>query len=90
MLTVAMSMNAAGPEEVRVVSITDAYGEQIAGAKVELVGSGMVFYTNLKGECFVPLRLLVQSEYVRIESISYRPVQKPVTELNQKVVLQQR
>lgn len=89
-LAIVLHVNGAGPEEVQVVSITDLNGEQIAGARVELIGTGIVLYSNIKGECYVPLRLLIQSEFVRIESISYKPVQKPVTELRHKIVLQQR
>lgn len=83
----ASQLMAADLADVQVVRVADKNNESVAGAKVELLGTGKVYYTNSRGECYIPVGLFRICESVRIECISYKPSMLRTFELNSKIIL---
>lgn len=81
-------MNAGEFVQGKVIRVVDKNGEQLSGAKIELLGTGKVFYTNSKGECFVPLAQLQLSKAIKIECISYKPIQLKSLEIKDNIILE--
>lgn len=67
-----MNLNGAEKIQYRTISVVDAKNEKIAGAAIELVGTGKVFYTNLNGVCEIPEALFFSAKSITINYISYK------------------
>lgn len=81
-------MNAGELVQGKVIRVIDKNGEQLSGAKIELLGTGKVFYTNSRGECFVPTFQLQMAKLVKIECISYKPIQVKSLEIKTDIILE--
>ncbi len=87
-LLLSTALHAEVVPQMQVIAVSDKNNELVSGAKVELIGTGKVYYTNSKGECYIPLSILNQSKGVLVECISYKPFQFKTTDLQSKVVLE--
>lgn len=72
------------------IRVTDTNKELLAGARVDVIGTGKTLYTNLKGECFISNELLVKGSGLEITCVSYRSVRLKSIDLNTEIVLQMR
>ena len=88
LLSLGLQLNAGEFVQGKVIRVVDNNGEQLSGAKIELLGTGKVFYTNSKGECFVPLAQLQMAKSVKIECISYKPIQLKSLEIKTDIILE--
>jgi hypothetical protein len=84
----AGSLFAEDRPSVQVIQVLDVKNETISGAKVELPGTGRVYYTNLKGQCYIPTTLLKASKEIVIECISYKSQTVKTFETNSKIILE--
>jgi len=84
----AGSLFAEDRPSVQLVKVMDVKNEVISGAKVELAGTGRVWYTNTKGECYIPVVLLKNSKELIIESISYKTQTVKSFENSSKIILE--
>jgi hypothetical protein len=82
------SLQAEAPVGAQAIQVTDIKGEALAGVKIELLGTGRSYYTNLNGVCLIPQDLLKATKMVKVESISYKTKQLPVYDLNSKIILE--
>lgn len=73
---------------VQVVQILDKNNETISGAKIVLEGTKYVYYTNIKGEVYIPSDILKASKGISVECISYKSKSLKNFELNSKIVLE--
>lgn len=90
LLTFQMDLNGAEKTLYRTISVVDAKNEKIAGAAVELVGTGKVFYTNLNGDCEIPEALFLSAKSITINYISYKTSVVLPENTNTKVILTSR
>lgn len=86
-LLISATLHAEGPSECAIFRISDVNNECIIGAKVECLGTGKVYYTNLKGEVRIPQSILGNSKGIRIESISYKTIELNQSQINSKIIL---
>lgn len=71
------------------IVVQDDKQECLPGVKVEVLGKDhLVFYTNLKGECLLPVE--AQNCSLKIQSISYKPMTIPAHAKISKIILQNR
>jgi len=71
------------------LQVLDEHQESLAGVKVEVMGlNNAVFYTNLKGECILPMA--AQNHLISIQSISYKPLTIPAHAKISKIILHNR
>jgi hypothetical protein len=84
----AGSLFAEDRPSVQVIQVFDVKNETISGAKVELAGTGRIYYTNLKGQCFIPATLLKASKEIIIECISYKSQTVKTFENSSKIILE--
>ena len=89
-LFVTLSLMAYDQSAVQLIQVADKNNELVSGAKVELMGTGKIYYTNSKGECYIPMQIFKQCLSVKIECISYKPVSYKNFELNSKIILENR
>jgi hypothetical protein len=75
---------------VQLIQVSDKNNELVSGAKVELVGTGKVYYTNSKGECYVPIQIYKQCQSVKIDCVSYKSTLLKAYEINSKIILDNR
>lgn len=69
--------------------VLDEQQESLAGVKVEVMGlNHAVFYTNLKGECVLPMA--AQNHLISIQSVSYKPLTIPAHAKISKIILHNR
>lgn len=73
---------------VQVLQVLDVKNETIAGAKVQLAGTDRIYYTNLKGQCFIPAAILKASKGITVECISYKTQTIKSFETFSKIVLE--
>ena len=73
---------------VQVIQVLDVKNEAISGAKVELSGTGKVWYTNTQGQCFIPVGLLKTNKELVVESISYKTQTVKSFENSSKIILE--
>jgi hypothetical protein len=66
----------------------DVNNELVTGAKVEIPGTSYIYYTNIKGECYIPTHILQQSKTIHIDCISYKMLDIRVRDLSSKVILE--
>jgi len=71
-----------------VITIVDNNNELVTGAKVEVIGSRHVYYTNIKGECYIPSGLLRQYKSLSVECISYKSISISTKEVSEKITLE--
>lgn len=83
-----ISLQAEAPVAAKMIQVTDVNGETLAGVKIELMGTGKTFYTNLNGVCIVPQDLIQSVKWIKVECISYKSQQMPAYELNSKIILE--
>lgn len=83
-------MVASEKTELVAISVVDAKNERIAGAAVEVVGTGKVFYTNINGICFIPKNLLNVGKSLTVNYISYKTSTIALDNADHKVVLTSR
>lgn len=74
----------------QLVQVTDKNNESLAGAKVELIGTDKIYYTNSKGECYIPQNILKQCRSIKIECISFQSTTLMTYDINSKIILQNR
>jgi predicted nucleotidyltransferase len=89
-LLIGTQMFALNNSDVQVLQVSDKNNELLAGAKVELVGTGKTFYTNSKGQCYIPTELLNVCKTVKIDCISYKTISIKSIEVQNKIVLEER
>lgn len=89
-MLVASQLFAIDQSGVQVITVVDNHNELVTGAKVELMGSKHVYYTNIKGECYIPSGLLRQFKSLNIECISYKSVNISTREVSEKITLESR
>lgn len=87
MLAIAGVTQASENVPVKVIEVFDSSNEALAGVKIELVGTGKSFYTGISGKANIPLNLLQQAEYVKVDYISYKSLKLNISELNSKIIL---
>lgn len=75
---------------VQVIRVMDKNNETVTGAKVELLGSGKTYYTNSKGECYIPIHIFEQYGTVKVECISYKSATIDSKDIQSKIVLESR
>jgi hypothetical protein len=92
LLIVLVSVNifAYDQSAVQLIQVSDKNNELVSGAKVELVGTGKVYYTNSKGECYVPIQIYKQCQSVKIDCVSYKSTLLKAYEINSKIILDNR
>ena len=76
------------PSSVQVIRVTDVNNELVTGAEVKVEGTSLVFYTNLKGECYIPADLLKQHRKLSIHCISYKSKDVNSFDLSSKIILE--
>ena len=81
-------MFAADQSGLQVITIVDNNNELVTGAKVEVIGSRHVYYTNIKGECYIPSGLLRQYKSLSVECISYKSISISTKEVSEKITLE--
>ena len=72
---------------VQLIQVSDKNNELVSGAKVELLGTDKVYYTNSKGECYVPMQIFKQCQSVKIDCVSYKSTLLNTYEINSKIIL---
>lgn len=71
------------------LQVFDEQQECLAGVKIEVMGlNHAVFYTNLKGECVLPLS--AQGHMLFIQSVSYKPLTISAHSKISKIILHNR
>lgn len=75
-------------QSMQVIQVLDVKNETISGAKVEIAGTGRVYYTNLKGQCFIPVNVLKSGKELVVECISYKSQTVKNFETSSKIVLE--
>jgi hypothetical protein len=75
-------------DSYQVIRVTDVNNELVTGAKVEIPGTKYTYYTNIKGECYIPAQVLRQYNYISIQCISYKVLNVQVKDLSSKVILE--
>ena len=71
------------------LQVLDDKQECLAGVKIEVIGlNHAVFYTNLNGECILPLS--AQGHMLSIQSVSYKPMTIPAQAKISKIILHNR
>lgn len=85
---VASHLFAINQPDFQVITVIDKNNELVTGAKVELLGSKHVYYTNIKGECYIPSVLLRQFKLLSIECISYKSMNISTREVSEKITLE--
>lgn len=73
---------------LQVLKIYDKNNESVAGAKVELLGTDKIYYTNSKGECYIPETIYKSCDGIKIDCISYKSTILHTNELNSKIILE--
>ncbi len=89
-LLVSANLFAYDQSAVQLIQVSDKNNELVSGAKVELVGTGKVYYTNSKGECYVPMQIFKQCQSVKIDCVSYKSTLLKTYEINSKIILDNR
>lgn len=82
-----LSLNAEAPQGMQSIQVLDTNSEVLPGAKIELMGTGKSYYTNLKGYCLIPVDVLKSAQSIKVECISYKTQLFKNYELNSKIVL---
>lgn len=72
---------------VKTIQVMDVNNEQLSGVKVEVLGTNLVYYTNINGECTIPVHVLENSAGLKIESVSYQTTKIEKNQLNSKIIL---
>lgn len=75
-------------QSMQMIQVLDVKNESISGAKVEIAGTGRVYYTNLKGQCFIPANVLKSGKELVVECISYKSQTVKNFETSSKIVLE--
>ena len=75
---------------IQLIQVSDKNNDFVSGAKVELVGTGKVYYTNSKGECYIPIQIFKQCQFVKIDCVSYKPTLLKTFEIKSKIILENR
>ncbi len=75
-------------QPMQVIQVLDVKNETIAGAKVQLAGSDRTYYTNIKGQCFIPANLLKSGKGLVVECISYKTQTVKNFETSSKIILE--
>jgi hypothetical protein len=52
--------------------VMDENNETISGAKIRIENTNIEFYTNVSGECLIPVEYINKNSVLIIESISYQ------------------
>ena len=86
-LLVSANLFAYDQSAIQLIQVSDKNNELVAGAKVELLGTGKVYYTNSKGECYIPMHIFKQSQSVKIDCVSYKSTLLKTYEINSKIIL---
>ncbi len=73
---------------LQILKIYDKNNESVAGAKVELLGTDKIYYTNSKGECYIPENIYKSCNSIKVECISYKSTVLNINELNSKIILE--
>ena len=89
-LLVSANLFAYDQSAVQLIQVSDKNNELVSGAKVELIGTGKVYYTNSRGECYVPMPIFKQCQSVKIDCISYKSTLIKTYEINSKIILETR
>jgi hypothetical protein len=76
------------PNGNQVLKVTDINNELVTGAKVEIPGTSYVYYTNIRGECYIPSNILNRFESLSIYCISYKTLHINVRDMSSKVTLE--
>lgn len=76
------------PNECDAIKVCDTNNEMVAGAKVQI--DHLTFYTNINGVCLVPKSILAKAKSIKIECISFKTKQLNISELNSKIILDNR
>jgi hypothetical protein len=76
------------PDAIQMIRITDVNNEQVTGAQVKVEGTNLVFYTNIRGEVYIPADLLRQHHNLSIHCISYKSKDVSVMDISSKIVLE--
>lgn len=87
-LLFASSVTAGEQVPLQTIQILDNNNETVIGAKIELVGTNYTYYTNLKGEVYIPSNLLKGSKGINVECISYKTKNLKNYEVNSKIILE--
>lgn len=82
-----LSLNAEAPHGMQSIQVLDTNSEVLPGVRIELVGTGKTYYTNLKGYCLIPVDVLKSAQSIKIECISYKTQLIENSELNSKIIL---
>jgi hypothetical protein len=73
-----------------IIKILDVNNELISGAKITLYGTNEIYYTNSKGECYIPSHLLNNQSNIVVDYISYKSKQIQLSSKNSKIILEKR
>ncbi len=73
---------------IQVVRVVDSNQELVTGARLEIPGTSYVFYSNIKGECYIPAHLLRQYAHINIHCVSYKTVNISTKEISSKITLE--
>lgn len=87
-LLICSSALASNPSALHLIKVMDKNNESVVGAKVVLLGTDKVYYTNSKGECYIPVEIFKTCQAVKIESISYKSITCNAHDLNSKIILE--
>lgn len=72
---------------VQKIQVFDVKNEALSGVKVQLEGTSYVFYTNINGECYIPMNVIKASRSIVLESISYKSKSLTKTDIPSKIVM---
>ena len=76
------------PNECEAIKVCDTNNEMVAGAKVQI--DHLIYYTNINGVCLVPKSIMAKAKSIKVECISFKTKQLSISEINSKIILDNR
>jgi len=73
---------------LQAIKIYDTNNELVAGAKVQI--DNVIYYSSINGICLIPKSILANSKSIMVECISFKTKQIKTSELNSKIILDNR
>ncbi len=86
-LLVSANLFAYDQSAIQLIQVSDNNNELVSGAKIELIGTGKVYYTNSRGECYIPMQIFKQCQSVKIDCVSYKSTLLKTYEISSKIIL---
>ncbi len=89
-LFVSVNLFAYDQSTVQLIQVSDKNNDFVSGAKVELIGTGKIYYTNSMGECYIPIQVFKQCQFIKVDCVSYKPKVLKTYEIKSKIILDNR